>query len=67
MKKYTYEIENYSSKIEMQEFDDTAKIFVDGELVADYEFGGAGPLVIHFADHRKLIDTLVEVLYDKNV
>ena len=65
MTKYTFELDNYSSKIEMQEFDDIAQIFVNGELIAEYNFGGAGCAFIYDADPRKLIDTLVGVLYDQ--
>ena len=65
MTKYTFELDNYASKIEMQEFDDIAQIFVNGELIAEYQFGGAGCSFIYEADPRKLIDTLVGVLYDQ--
>ena len=65
MTKYTFELENYSSKIEMQEFNDIAQIFVNGKLIAEYKFGGAGCSFIYEADPRKLIDTLVGVLYDQ--
>ena len=65
MTRYTFELDNHVSKIEMQEFDDTAQIFVNGELIADYNFAGAGCSFIHQADTRGLIDTLVGVLYDK--
>ena len=65
MTKYTFELDNYASKIEMHEFDDIAQIFVNGELIAEYEFGGAGCSFIYEADPRKLIDTLVGVLYDQ--
>ena len=65
MTKYTFELDNIASKIEMQEFDDIAQIFVNGELIAEYNFGGAGCSFIYEADPKKLIDTLVEVLYDQ--
>ena len=65
MTKYTFELENYSSKIEMQEFNDIAQIFVNGKLIAEYKFGGAGCSFIYDADPSKLIDTLVGVLYDQ--
>jgi hypothetical protein len=65
MTKYTFELDNHSSKIEMHEFDDIAQIFVNGELIAEYNFGGAGCSFIYEADPRKLIDTLVGVLYDQ--
>jgi hypothetical protein len=65
MTKYTFELDNYSSKIEMQEFDDIAQIFVNDKLIAEYKFGGAGCSVIYEADPKKLIDTLVGVLYDQ--
>jgi hypothetical protein len=65
MTKYTFELDNYASKIEMHEFDDIAQIFVNGELIAEYKFAGAGCSFIYHSDSRKLIDTLVGVLYDK--
>ena len=65
MTKYTFELDNYSSKIEMQEFDDIAQIFVNAKLIAEYKFGGAGCSFIYEADSKKLIDTLVGVLYDQ--
>ena len=67
MTKYTFELDNYASKIEMQEFDDIAQIFVNGELIAEYKFRGAGCSFIYHADPRSLIDTLVGVckVYDK--
>ena len=66
MTKYTFELDNFIfDKIEMQEFDDIAQIFVNGELIAEYKFGGAGCSFIYHADTRNLIDTLVGVLYDK--
>jgi len=65
MTKYTFELDNYASKIEMHEFDNIAQIFVNGKLIAEYEFGGAGCSFIYEADPRKLIDTLVGVLYDQ--
>ena len=65
MTKYTFELDNYASKIEMHEFDDIAQIFVNGELIAEYNFGGAGCSLIYEADPKKLIDTLVGVLYDQ--
>ena len=65
MTKYTFELDNYASKIEMHEFDDLAQIFVNGKLIAEYKFGGAGCSLIYHADPKKLIDTLVEVLYDQ--
>ena len=65
MTKYTLELENYASEIEMREFDDTAQIFVNGKLVAEYGFAGAGCSFIYHADPKKLIDTLVGVLYDQ--
>ena len=65
MTRYTFELDNHVSKIEMQEFDDTAQIFVNGELIAEYNFSGAGCSVIYQANTRGLIDTLVGVLYDK--
>jgi len=65
MTKYTFELDNYSSKIEMQEFDDIAQIFVNDKLIAEYKFGGAGCAFIYEADPKKLIDTLVGVLYDQ--
>lgn len=65
MTKYTFELDNYASKIEMLEFDDIAQIFVNGKLVAEYGFSGAGCSFIYEADPKKLIDTLVGVLYDQ--
>ena len=65
MTRYTFELDNYASKIEMREFDGIAQIFVNEELIAEYEFGGAGCGTIYHADTRDLIDTLVGVLYDK--
>ena len=65
MTKYTFELDNYASKIEMHEFDDMAQIFVNGELIAEYGFSGAGCSFITEADPKKLIDTLVGVLYDQ--
>jgi len=65
MTRYTFELDNYASKIEMQEFDDIAQIFVNGELIAEYQFGGAGCGTIYHADTRDLINTLVGVLYDQ--
>ena len=65
MTKYTFELDNIASKIEMHEFDDIAQIFVNGELLAEYSYGGAGCAFIYDADPKKLIDTLVEVLYDQ--
>jgi hypothetical protein len=65
MTKYTLELDNYATKIEMQEFDDIAQIFVNGELVAEYGFGGAGCSSINHADDAQLIDTLVGILYDQ--
>jgi len=65
MTKYTFELDNYASKIEMQEFDDIAQIFVNGELISEYKFGGAGCALIYEADPKKLIDTLVGILYDQ--
>ena len=65
MTKYTFELDNYASKIEMQEVDDIAQIFVNDKLIAEYKFGGAGCWFIYEADASKLIDTLVDVLYDQ--
>ena len=65
MTKYTFELDNHASKIEMHEFDDLAQIFVNGKLIAEYKFGGAGCALIYEADPKKLIDTLVGVLYDQ--
>ena len=65
MTKYTFELDNYASKIEMHEFDDIAQIFLNGELLAEYRFGGAVCSFIYAAAPRKLIDTLVGVLYDQ--
>ena len=65
MTRYTFELDNYASKIEMQEFDDIAQIFVNGELIAEYQLGGAGCGTIYHADTRDLINTLVGVLYDQ--
>ncbi len=65
MTKYTFELDNYASKIEMQEVDDIAQIFVNDKLIAEYKFGGAGCWFIYEADSKKLIDTLVGVLYDQ--
>ena len=65
MTKYTFELDNYASKIEMHEFDDIALIFFNGDMIAEYQFGGAGCSFIYEADPRKLIDTLVGVLYDQ--
>ena len=66
MTKYTFELDNFdASKIEMHEFDDIAQIFVNDKLIAEYEFGGAGCSFIYEADPRKLIDTMVGVLYDQ--
>jgi hypothetical protein len=65
MTKYTFELDNYASKIEMREFEDIAQIFVNDKLIAEYKFAGAGCSFIYNADPRKLIDTLVGVLYDQ--
>ena len=65
MTKYTFELANGASKIEMREFDDIAQIFVDEELLAEYKVGRAGCSTIYHADTRELIDTLVGVLYDQ--
>ena len=65
MTKYTFELANGASKIEMREFDDIAQIFVDGELIAEYKGGWAGCSTIYHEDTRDLIDTLVGVLYDQ--
>jgi len=65
MTRYTFELDNYASKIEMREFDDIAQIFVNDKLIAEYKFAGAGCSFIYHADTRDLIDTLVGVLYDK--
>ena len=65
MTKYTFELDNHASKIEMHEFNDVALIFVNGKLIAEYKFGGAGCSFIYEADPRKLIDTMVGVLYDQ--
>ena len=68
MVKYEFDLETIACKITMEEFDDVAQIFVDGELIAEYAFGGAGCTKIYHADNKKLIETLVCVLYDqKNI
>ena len=67
MTKYTLELDNYASKIEMREFvdDNIAQIFVNNKLIAEYEMGGAGCSLIYDSDPKKLIDTLVGILYDQ--
>ena len=65
MTKYTLELNQFDSKIEMKEFDNIAQIFVDGELVAEYQFGGAGCSTINHIDPKQLINTMVAVLYDQ--
>ena len=63
MTKYTFELDNYSSKIEMHEFDDIAQIFVNDKLIAEYNIGVTGCSFIYEVDPRKLIDTLLGVLH----
>jgi len=41
--------------------DDLAQIFVDGVLVAEYGFGGAGCTFINEVDPRILIDIIAEI------
>ena len=67
MTKYTLELDKYASKIEMREFvdDNIAQIWVNNKLIAEYEMGGAGCSTINHADPRKLIDTVVGILYDQ--
>jgi hypothetical protein len=67
MTKYTLELNDYASKIEMREFvdDNIAQIIVNNKIIAEYEMGGAGCSLIYDTDPKKLIDTLVAVLYDQ--
>jgi hypothetical protein len=65
MTKYTFDLDQYATNIEMREFDDIAQIFVNGKLLTEYKFGGAGCYHIYHADNKKLIDLLVGILYDK--
>ena len=65
MTKYTFELDSMHCNVEMHEEDEHAQIFVNGDLVAEYTFAGAGALKINHADPRALIDTLVAILYEK--
>lgn len=42
---------------------DTAQILVDGKLVAEYGFGGAGCTFINDVDPRILIDIIAEIAH----
>ena len=43
--------------------DDLGQIFVDGVLVAEYGFGGAGCTFINEVDPRILIDIIAEIAH----
>ena len=57
----TFEVAGREVKVRTFLDDDTAQILVDGELVAEYGFGGAGCTFITEVDPSILIDIIVEI------
>lgn len=50
-------------KTEVEEDGDTAKYYVDSELVADTKFGGAGTTEIKFIDSKRVLDALGDLVF----
>ena len=59
----TFEVAGQEVKVRTFLDDDMAQILVDGKLVAEYGFGGAGCTFINDVDPRILIDISAEIVH----
>ena len=59
----TFEVAGQEVEVRTFLDDDTAQILVDGNLVAEYVYGGAGCTFINDVDPRILIDIIAEIAH----
>jgi hypothetical protein len=59
----TFEVAGQEVKVRTFVDDSVAQILVDGNLVAEYGFGGAGCIYVLGADTRILIDIIAEIAH----
>ena len=57
----TFEVDGQEVKVRTFLGEDIAQILVDGNLVAEYGFSGAGCIYVLGADTRILIDIIAEI------
>jgi len=58
-----FEVADKEVKVRTYLDEDVAQIRIDGKIVAEYKFGGAGSTFVYHADTKALIDIIAEIAH----